>query len=144
MKNLSTLFAHYGIGLRSLTEDDFWRICEIEQITVIESEQGVFSFVLLGRKFIALPKSRKGLKRLFSLLHELGHLLLMNGKEPAFAFQGLKHCDNDRAEAEADAIALIALMPRHLIEQMQDEMCITRYGAKLWRERRRLYFLYGV
>lgn len=144
MKHLLTRLERYGIGSRALNEDDFWRIAEAENIKIIYSEEKfAFSFTLLGRKFIVLPYRRKGLKLLFSMFHELGHMLLMNGKEPNVAFQGLECCDNDKAEAEADAIALVALIPKRLLLEMS-LMDNTRYGDKLWRERCRLYFLYGI
>lgn len=143
MKHLLTRLERYGIGSRALTDDDLYAIAESEGIKFIHTDEFAFSFTLLGCKFIALPRRRKGLKFTFSLAHELAHLLLMNGKEPSLAFQGLKQCDNDKAEAEADAVALVAMIPKHLIREMAG-MDGTRYGDKLWRERCRLYFLYGI
>lgn len=144
MKYLLTRLERHGIGSRALTEDDFWQIAESESIAVIFSdEKFAFSFTMLGRKFIVLPRRRQGLKMLFSMFHELGHMLLMNGKAPSFAFQGLRHCDNDKEEAEADAIALVALIPKDRLSEMA-AMDGTRYGDRLWRERCRLYFLYDI
>ncbi|MBX3288322.1 MAG: ImmA/IrrE family metallo-endopeptidase [Acidobacteria bacterium] len=144
MKHLPTLFTQYGIGERPLNEDDVLKIYDDLHITILESSDGVFTFTMLGRTFVALPKRRKGLKRLHSLLHELGHILLMNGKEPSVAFQTLRYCDHDKAEAEAEAIALMALIPKNLIEESAYEFGLTRYGDRLWRERCRLYFLYDI
>ncbi len=144
MQYLLTGLERHGIGTRANTEEDFWRIVESEKIQVIYSEEKFpFSFTMLGEKFIVLPRRRKGLKLLFSMFHELAHLLLMNGRPVSVAFQGLEHCDNDKEEAEADAIALVALIPKHLIREIAG-MDDSRYGNRLWRERCRLFFIYGI
>jgi Zn-dependent peptidase ImmA (M78 family) len=131
----------YGIGVEPKNEDDFYTICEAENIKVITSDENfAFSFSMMGRRFIVLPKRRRGLRKLFSMWHELAHLLAHAGDEPCVMWQGL-YCDKD--EAEADAIALIALIPKSHLKEMAffDN---SRYGTHLYNERIRLYFLYGI
>lgn len=132
---------HYGLGKRPLTEDDFYNICTIEDIEIIWSDHKfAFYFSLQGRHFIVLPKRKKGLKLLFAMFHELGHYAAHVGDHPDAAFHGLTH---DKNELEADAVALIAIMPRAMLTELE-YLDGSRYGSQLWKERMRLHFLYGI
>jgi Zn-dependent peptidase ImmA (M78 family) len=131
----------YGIGKRPMTEDDFYNICEIEGIEIIWSDNKfAFYFSILGEHFIVLPKRRKGLKMLFAMYHELGHYAAHAGDEPEAAFFGMTHT---RDEIEADAIALIALMPKAKLKELA-WLDGSRFGSHLWNERLRLFFLYDI
>lgn len=141
MKQLLKSLEQHGIGTRALNEDDFWRICETEGIEVIWSpEKFSFYFTLLGRKFITLPKRKRGLRLLFAMFHELGHALASPGLEVDAAFLSAAHTKD---EAEADAVALVAMIPKDKIMEMAflDD---SRYGGKLWNERLRLLLLYDI
>lgn len=131
----------YGIGTRAQTEEDFHRICETEGIEVIWSrEKFSFYFTMLDHHFIVLPKRRRGLKLLFAMFHELGHYFAHAGSDPQVAFLSDAHT---RDEAEADAVALVALMPKH--EIMSNAFFDgSRYGGHLYNERVRLHFLFGI
>ncbi len=143
MKLLLNALKQHGIGVRAQTEDDFWRICESEQIKVEWTAENC-SFYLaipeLSIRIICLPKRRKGLRLLFAMFHELGHHFAHTGKEPIAAFEG--NCDS-KDEFEADAVAMISIIPRNQIEELA-AMDGTRFGDRIWRERCQLWFLYGV
>lgn len=141
MNTLPTLLTNYGFGERQLNEEDFYAICEQEGIEVIWSQKKYsFYFHVLDKHCIVLPKRKRGLPLLFAMYHELGHYLLHIGDDMAASFLNGKGKD----ELEADAVALIALIPKHRISEMAAEFGLTRYGDKLWRERCKLYFLYDV
>lgn len=143
MKHILNRLTGYGIGIRPQTEEDFYHICELEHIEVVWSNNK-FAFYLaepkLGIYCITLPKRRKGLRLLHEMFHELGHHFAHAGNEPAAAFSGLTHTKD---EAEAEAIALIAMMPIADIwtNAFFDD---SRYGSHLYNERLRLYFIYGI
>lgn len=141
MKNLTDNLSRFGVGQKAFTEDDFFRLCEAENVSIIWSpEKFSFYFNVLDRGFIVLPKRKKGLKLLFSMLHEWAHHKLHGGSEPVALWEGMLHTKN---EAEADAIALVALIPK---DKMSDMAFLdgSRFGAHLWNERMRLYFLYDI
>jgi Zn-dependent peptidase ImmA (M78 family) len=141
MKLLLKNLEKYGLGDRPLTEDDFFNICSIEGIEIIWSDgKHAFYFSLQGKHFIVLPKRRRGLKMLFAMYHELGHYAAHIGDEPDVAFLDLTHT---KQELEADAVALVALIPKHMLKELAF-LDGSRYGSHLYNERVRLYFLYGI
>lgn len=140
MKHLLNRLEFHGIGTRALTEDDFYKICDAEGIEVLQSpEKFSFYFTMLDEHFIVLPKRRHGLRLLFAMFHELGHYFMHVGDEPAAAFLN----GHTRDEIEADAIALIAIVPKSKIKQMA-WLDGSRYGSHLYNERLRLFFLYDI
>lgn len=146
MKTTLKRLLAYGIGVRSLSESDFYKICKQLNITVIHSkEKFAFSFTMMGQQFIVLPLRKKGLQWLFTALHELAHILAGHVQhKPRVAFYGLETQYHDKNESEADAIALVALIPKEQIQELAAEFGQTRFGNKLWQERCRLFFLYGI
>lgn len=135
----------YGFNSRALTEQDFYAICEAENIEVMEMYVSAsFYMKVLGESIIVINKRLKGLKRLFAMYHELSHHFLHGGRdaETQALFFGL---NESRNEVEADAMALIALIPLKALSNFDflDENP-TRYAKKLFKERQRLWFLYGV
>jgi Zn-dependent peptidase ImmA (M78 family) len=140
MKHVLNRLERYGIGSRILTDEDFYRICEEEGIEVIQSaEKFSFYFTMLGEHFIVLPKRRRGLRLLHAMFHELGHYFMHVGNAPEVAWLD----GHSRDEAEADAIALIAMMPRTKLKELA-WLDGSRYGSHLWNERLRLFFLYDI
>lgn len=133
----------YGFNRRELTEADFYRICEKEGVFVIEMNVAKsFHFSAGGVKFIVLNKKLKGLRRLFDMFHELAHYFLHGGDDEYAFFHGLT---DDKAEREADAVALMAMIPAGRIgcfEFLNDHP--NRFAKKLWKDRQRLFFLYGI
>lgn len=143
MKSLLNCLEKYGIGNRPFTVDDFERICIAEDIEIFWSNKKYafyFQDPAQDIRAIVLPKRLTGLKLLFTMLHELAHHMLHGGDEPSLAFLGK---GDSKYEAEADAFALIALMPttdpRHL-ECFED----SRFARALLADRERLSFCYGI
>lgn len=76
--------------------------------------------------FIAVKRGLKELQYIETLFHEIGHVF------------GL-------SEFEANAFRLIAIIPQPALmsfDWLHDHP--TAYALKLWNERRRVYFLYGI
>lgn len=143
MQHLLRGLKKHGIGSRALTETDFLRICEdIDAEIVLSDRRYPFYFNVPADdlRIIVLPKRLTGLQYLFAAFHELGHCLNDVGSEPCIAFLG---GHNTRREREADAVALVALFPSPRIEDTQHPIK-CRFAQKLWADRQRLFFLYGV
>lgn len=140
MKLLFSRLTRAGFNRRRLTETDFYQICEAEGIEVIWSDRKYSFFLsILGERCIVLPKRLKGVKMLFSAFHELGHALAHVGQEPSVLWLGMPH---SKDEVEADAVALIALMP--IESDWMEILDGTRYARRLYDDRCRLHFLYGI
>ena len=98
-----------------------------------------FYFSAFGESCITLPKRLSGLQLIFAMYHELGHHFHA-GDDPRVAWHGMIH---DRDEIEADAVAAVALIPISRIGQI-DFLDGSRFARKLYEDRMKLYFLYGV
>lgn len=134
----------YGFNRRVLTEQDFYDICQAEGIEVFEMDVPTsFYFSVNGKHFIVIKSKLKGLRKTFSMFHELAHHFLHGGKDAANAFFfGLLHSKN---EIEADAVALIALLPKTALKDYQFlEDHPNRFAKKLYKDRQRLWFLYQI
>jgi Zn-dependent peptidase ImmA (M78 family) len=143
MKLLLDGLKKHGIGRRAMGEEDFWKICTEDDIEVFWSRRRFpmyFTVPADDLRAIILPKRLNGSRLLFVMFHELAHHWLHGGDEPCVAFLG---GSDVKCEAEADAIALIALMPgpELHVEITGDD---RRFMQKLWHDRQRLSFLYGV
>jgi len=134
----------YGFNNKQLTEADFHRICETEGIRVVEMDVHTsFYLAAAGLRMIVIRRQLRGAAKLYAQFHELAHALLGHGRHGTAAFyHGLV---SSHEEFEADALATIALVPRGALasNDFLDEMP-TRFGKRLFRERQRLAFLYGV
>jgi Zn-dependent peptidase ImmA (M78 family) len=133
----------YGFNRRELTERDFYAICEAEGIQVTEMDVPVsFYFCLLGERHIILNKKLKGIKKTFTMFHELAHHFLHGTDLPETAmFFGL---NKSKSELEADAIALLAIIPKKIGDFSFLDDHPNRYAKKLFKDRQRLNFLYGI
>lgn len=135
-----------GFNQRSLTESDALTFCEENEITVLESDVPTsFYFCCYGRHFIVLKKSLRGLKKLFSLYHEICHFSRHSGCEASSQafFYGLIESKN---ETEADAFATICLVPVTALDNWDflESHPRSRYAKKLFKDRQRLAFLYQI
>ena len=124
-------FAKLKIGWnqRPLTEADFYRLCRRYKITVEELplRVGGFYYCVMGRHFIAIDSKLPERRKLFVMFHELAHYLMHapNHNETA-SYHGVGR--PTRKEREADMFALIALIPRHLLEQHSPDELIRDEG----------------
>lgn len=143
MNLLLEKFYYLGLNSRQFTEEDFFSLCEREDIRVIEtSEPFSFWMNLDGESVIVLNKRLRGYKLLFTMMHELAHHFLHYGDSPN-SVAAFGAC-NSRQEIEADAFATLAIYPLDalLSGELLDAEIGDRYLRKIRRERERLHFLY--
>lgn len=144
MRRFIEKYAHLGVNNRCLTEADFSIICEAEGIEIIETN-GKFSWYMTveGQPFIVLPRRKRGLKRLFAAFHELAHHFRHSGHAPnQVFFHGLAH---NKDEIEADAFATVCLCPKFAVASYDFlEEHPNKFAAKVFKNRQKLEFLYGI
>lgn len=135
-----------GWNKRPLTEADLHRLCKRHKITVEEMPLRVsgFYYCVMGRHFIAVNSGLSANKKLFVLFHEFAHFLLHAPDRGATAnFHGVGR--RDRKEAEADIVALVALMPQSMIaERAVTELIEDGIDPEHVRERFRIFERYGI
>ena len=132
---------------KPLTQDDFYRLCKRHKVTVQEMPLQVsgFYYCVLGRHYIAIDSRLRQHKKLFVMFHEFAHYLMHAPDTGVTAnFHGVG--GKTRKEAEADAFALCAMIPktwiecRHLNELMDDE----GIPESMIGERLRVYEMCGM
>lgn len=106
-----------GWNDRPLCEDDFYRLCIRNKVTVQEMPLRVsgFYYCLQGGHYIAIDSKLPHREKLFVMFHEFAHYLLHvpdTGITANFHGIGLK----TRKEKEADMFALCALIPRSWLD----------------------------
>jgi Zn-dependent peptidase ImmA (M78 family) len=107
-----------GWNERPLTESDFYRLCRRHKIVVEEMPLRVsgFYYSMMGRHFIAIDSELAPAKKLFVMFHEFAHYLMHAPDRGATAsFHGIGRIT--RKEREADLFALVAILPRTLLEK---------------------------
>ncbi|MGI8655439.1 MAG: ImmA/IrrE family metallo-endopeptidase [Pyrinomonadaceae bacterium] len=135
-----------GWNKRPLTEADFYAICEAEGIVVIENGschmrwRGLYT-VILDVPTIIINANIKGLERLWTMFHELGHHFL-HSPSTCFFSESTLH----KTQSEANAFAAIALIPeRHVKQRPLWELYeLDEYAVKLFQIRIELYEIYKV
>lgn len=104
------------------TEDDFYKFCDEDGITVFEVEINAPGLTVVAWDQIAIfiSKKLKNPKRHFVLFHELAHAWLH--------VPGIQFCKPHKwkTETEANIIAACALIPRSLVS--------TKSAWELWDE----------
>ena len=115
---------------RQLTVDDFYTVAGQFEIEIFELKLRRRGYALFDYQtkedFIVLKKGMNELMFLETIWHEWAHT------------QGLN-------EFEANAFRLIAMIPLpKLLDYSWLEENPTHYAYKLWKERRRVYFFYGI
>ncbi len=104
---------------RSLTLDDFYRICRRERIKVHEIPLRVPGFYMVdrGRAHLYLNSSLRGMEFLLAAFHELGHHFLHAPPHRTVSYF-YRQPANTKKEIEAQAFALIALIPDSLLKKI--------------------------
>lgn len=132
---------------KPLTQDDFYRLCKRHKVTVQEMPLRVsgFYYCLLGRHYIAINSRLRGHKKLFVMFHEFAHYLMHapdTGVTANFHGVGKK----TRKEAEADAFALCAFIPKTWIEGRTTQALIEDEGfsEEMVAERLEIYTQYRI
>lgn len=132
---------------KPLTEKDFQRLCKRQKVIVQEMPLRVsgFYYCVLGKHYIAIDSKLKHHEKLFVMFHEFAHYLMHapNTNETA-NFHGIGK--KTRKEAEADAFALCALIPKAWIESRTTQELIEDEGLppRIVAERRAIYEMYKV
>jgi Zn-dependent peptidase ImmA (M78 family) len=122
---------------RPLTPEDFFYLTAENDIFVSEIKLKKRGYHVWeeGEDFIFIKHSLRGLKWLETAFHELFHAVLQIPTK-------YLHC---RQQIEANAFALIALIPQKLLTSYQFlEENPTTYAHWLFKERKRVFFLYGI
>ena len=98
----------YDIENRAFTKEDFYRICESENITAKEMDSPTSFYLRVKSKlFIVVEEKLEREKKIFAMMHELGHHFLEHrGRKMQNAFY-FDSRDKEN-EAEADGFALLA------------------------------------
>ncbi len=121
LAKFSSFFADFN--RRSLTENDFFEICEKELVAVVFEEMPIlqgFTAKLKSRNYIFLDRDLHGLNFLWIAFHELAHYVLHEPRPRCAAsvkFYSL--CRPNAQEDEADAVALVAIYPTTCLEDLQ-------------------------
>ncbi len=122
---------------RELTEQDFSILADAHEIDVCEMTLRRRGYHVWNDKndYIFIKKSLMGVKWRETAFHELFHALLSAPIETM----------RDKQQLEAVCLSLIALIPLPLMRDYQFlEENPTRYARRLFKEREKVYFLYGV
>jgi Zn-dependent peptidase ImmA (M78 family) len=136
-----------GWNRKNLTEADFYRLCRRFRITVVEMplRTNGFYYCVKRRHFIAVDSKLPAVAKLLVMFHELAHYLMHAPDTGATAnFHGIGR--RTKKEAEADAFAICALIPRSWIESRTPQELIEDEGftAEMIRSRQALLELYGL
>lgn len=132
---------------RPLTEEDFHRLCKVQKVTVQEMPLRVsgFYYCVLGKHYIAIDSKLKKHDKLFVMFHEFAHYLMHSPDSGTTAnFHGVGK--KTRKEAEADAFALCALIPKIWIETrtLQELIEDEGFASEIVKERREIYELHRI
>lgn len=145
MNLLLTKYKDFGLNSRRFSEEDFFRICEEENILIKEISQPFSWWMCLdGMSCIVLYRKLRGYRLLFTMFHELAHHFedageALNAVEPFGA-------SNSKMEVRADFFAVIAIYPLealHTGELLEDEK-YDPFLKHIRLEREKINFLYGV
>lgn len=133
---------------RALSLEDFTSFCRRNRIKVHSIPLLVPGFFMLtgGRPHLYVDDGRRGVTWLHAALHELAHYLFHTPPyETAAYFYRLR--PRTREEVEADAFAIIALIPQGLLKKlMESEDYAEDNGlpSELLKERAELFARYGI
>lgn len=131
---------------KPLTEKDFFRLCKKLDVLVIEDDsddmvgKGIYT-VVDGIPTIFINAKLRGLERLWTMFHELGHHLL-HSPETCFFSESTEH----KAQSEANLFAAIALIPERYVRQMPlwELYELDEFTAKLFQIRLEVFELYKM
>lgn len=137
-----------GLNTRTLTEEDFFRICRRHRIKVVEypleSSPG-FYMVCKGRSMIAVDSRLRGVRRMYVLWHELAHYFLHVPPHTTGA-RWFRLRPGTKEEFEAEVLAAIALIPEPLLRSMLagEIEDMNEYPREMLEFRLKVLELYGV
>jgi Zn-dependent peptidase ImmA (M78 family) len=130
-----------GWNRRPLGEEDFYKLCQRFNITVVEMplETNGFYYCVKRRHYIAIDSRLTRLRKLLVMFHEFAHFLMHAPDTNATAsFHGLGK--KTRKEREADAFALCAIIPRSWIETRDAaELADDGFTVEIMQQRIEVY-----
>jgi len=136
-----------GWGKRSLTDEDFQRLCKRFRVKVTEMplNSGGFYYRVKGRDHIAIDSRLSGIAKLKVQFHELAHFLL-HAPESGATANFLSVGQKTRVEYEADAFALCAIVPRQWLEERSVEEILGSEDIpqEMLTERLGVFLTYGI
>lgn len=146
---LASLRRHFpDVNRRPVTVEDFEAFCRRRRITVHSIPLRVpgFFMVTRGQPHLYVNSALRGVAWLHAALHELAHYLLHTPPYETVAyFYRLK--PHTREEVEADAFAILALIPQSLLKRLaESEEYAEDHGlpSELLKERAELFARYGI
>ncbi len=136
-----------GWNERPLTESDFHGLCRRFRVTAEEMPLRVsgFYYSVKGGHYIAIDCKLPPAEKLLVMFHEFAHFWMHAPDAGVTAnFHGVGR--RTRKEAEADAFAVCALIPRGWLESRTPEEIIEEEGISpaVMLERRRVFEEYGL
>ena len=149
MQTLLTKFAPLGWGEKVFTEAYLTRICRRERVKIVEyplTASPGFYYACKGRHFITIDSRKRGVERLYILLHELAHYFL-HVPAHATAAHYFRLRPGTKQEHEAEVFATVALIPewklRRLLLTTRDEW---EHGIteEIVQDRLKVLELYGI
>ena len=146
--SLETLKKHLPrLNEKIYGETDFYRLCRREKIKVYELplQETIFGYYsnYRGKAYIILNSRLDKTKRLEVGYHELGHHLL-HAPVPESVFFDSQRLSN-KQETEAQAFALLALVPATLLKQIEESpSLLDDYPADLIGQRLKLWQDCGI
>lgn len=135
---------------QAYSELDFWRICREQKIIVKElplKVDGYYEFYK-GKHYILINSELKGLARLKCLMHELCHRFLhqayIENKKHFVMYRNAKFLNN-RADKEADAIAVILICPLPMLKKMlTEDLSDHKSLFEIIEQRKKVLLEYGI
>ena len=147
MIQLLNKHSHLGLNDHIFTEPDVRRLCRRERIRIVEIPLRVPGFYMVcgGRRFLNLDNRLRGVRWLHVALHELGHHywhVAPNATAASF-YQVSPHT---KEEQEAEAFALIAMIPERLLRTMLAWEIEEAHGytRDMIEKRLKVLHVYGV
>jgi Zn-dependent peptidase ImmA (M78 family) len=135
----------FGWNKRPLDEEDFYRLCKRFRISLVEMplRTNGFYYCVKGKHFIAIDSRLPRIKKLIVMFHEFAHFLMHVPDTGVTAnFHGIGQ--RTRKEAEADAFALCALMPKTYLENRTTEELIDEgFSTEFLSGRQKVFVTYG-
>lgn len=137
----------FQLNKRIHGEADFYRLCrkekiDVHEIPLRENIHGYYSNYR-GKSYIILNSRMDRDKWLEVAFHELGHHYL-HAPVPSTVFFDSQSLSS-RQETEAQAFALLALIPFSLLEQFEENpSLLDDYAASLIEQRLKLFEVLGI
>lgn len=135
------------LNRRELTEVDFYKLCKKERIKLAEVplKENIYGYYtnVKGKAYIVINRNLSKMRWLEVAFHELGHHFL-HAPVPSSVFfdsQNLTH----RQELEAQTLALLALIPKTILEELEcNSDLVFDYPLHLVEERIKLFHDFKV